>query len=173
MGYELAEQLDWTLPDWIIYPTGGGTGLVGMWKAFEEMEAIGWLSTSKRPKMVSVQPEGCPPIIRAFERGADKAGTWENAFTLADGLRVPRAIADFLILRTIRESNGTAVAVSDREMVDDMRVLGRDEGISAAPEGAASLSAVRKLVAAGTIKPHETVVLFNTGGALKYLDVLR
>ena len=173
MGYELAEQLNWTLPDWIIYPTGGGTGLVGMWKAFEEMEAIGWLTSAKRPKMVSVQPEGCPPIVSAFARGAEKAGTWENAHTLADGLRVPRAIADFLILRTIRESGGTAVAVSDPEMVDDMRALGRDEGISAAPEGAASLSAVRKLVASGHIKKHETVVLFNTGGALKYLDVLR
>jgi threonine synthase len=173
MGYELAEQLDWALPDWIIYPTGGGTGLVGMWKAFAEMEAIGWLTSPHRPRMVSVQPEGCPPIVRAFERGADKAGTWENAHTLADGLRVPRAIADFLILRAIRESNGTGVAVTDQEMVDDMRVLGRDEGISAAPEGAAALSAVRKLVAAGQIKKHETVVLFNTGGALKYLDVLR
>ena len=173
MGYELAEQLNWTLPDWIIYPTGGGTGLVGMWKAFAEMEAIGWLTSSHRPRMVSVQPEGCPPIIRAFERGDEKAGTYENAHTLADGLRVPRAIADFLILRTIRESRGTAVAVSDQDMVDDMRVLGREEGISAAPEGAASLSAARKLVASGTIKKHETVVLFNTGGALKYLDVLR
>ncbi|HEX7281795.1 MAG TPA: threonine synthase [Vicinamibacterales bacterium] len=173
MGYELAEQLDWELPDWIIYPTGGGTGLVGMWKAFAEMEAIGWLTSPHRPRMVSVQPDGCPPIVRAFERGADKAGTWENAHTLADGLRVPRAIADFLILRAIRESNGTGVAVTDQEMVDDMRVLGRDEGISAAPEGAAALSAVRKLVAAGQIKKHETVVLFNTGGALKYLDVLR
>ncbi|HEX4914598.1 MAG TPA: threonine synthase [Vicinamibacterales bacterium] len=173
MGYELAEQLDWTLPDWIIYPTGGGTGLVGMWKAFAEMEAIGWLTSSHRPRMVSVQPDGCPPIVRAFERGADKAGTWENAHTLADGLRVPRAIADFLILRAIRESNGTGVAVTDQEMVDDMRVLGREEGISAAPEGAAALSAVRKLVAAGQIKKHESVVLFNTGGALKYLDVLR
>ena len=173
MGYELAEQLNWTLPDWIIYPTGGGTGLVGMWKAFAEMEAIGWLTSSHRPRMVSVQPEGCPPIIRAFERGDEKAGTYENAHTLADGLRVPRAIADFLILRTIRESRGTAVAVSDQDMVDDMRVLGREEGISAAPEGAASLSAARKLVANGTIKKHETVVLFNTGGALKYLDVLR
>jgi threonine synthase len=173
MGYELAEQLDWTLPDWIIYPTGGGTGLVGMWKAFEEMEMIGWLTGTKRPKMVSVQPEGCQPVVRAFERGAEKAAMWENAHTLADGLRVPRAIADFLILKTIRDSGGTAVAVSDREMVDDMRTLGRDEGISAAPEGAASLSAVRKLAAAGHIKPHETVVLFNTGGALKYLDVLR
>jgi threonine synthase len=173
MGYELAEQMEWTLPDWIIYPTGGGTGLVGMWKAFAEMEAIGWLASAKRPKMVSVQPDGCPPIVRAFHRGDEKAGTFENAHTLADGLRVPRAIADFLILRTIRESGGTCVEVTDTQMVDDMRALGRDEGISAAPEGAASLSAARKLVADGTIKKHESVVLFNTGGALKYLDVLK
>ena len=173
MGYELAEQLNWTLPDWIIYPTGGGTGLVGMWKAFAEMEAIGWLTTGKRPKMVSVQTEGCAPIIRAFGNGAETAGTWENAHTVADGLRVPRAIADFLILRTIRESGGTAVAVSDRQMVEDMKVMGREEGVSAAPEGAASLSAVRQLAANGTIKKHETIVLFNTGGALKYLDLIR
>ncbi len=173
MGYELAEQLDWTLPDWIIYPTGGGTGLVGMWKAFAEMEAIGWLSSAQRPKMVSVQTEGCAPIIRAFANGAETAGTWDNAHTVADGLRVPRAIADFLILRTIRDSGGTAVAVSDAQMVDDMLVMGREEGVSAAPEGAASLSAVRKLVADGTIKKHESVVLFNTGGALKYLDLIR
>jgi threonine synthase len=173
MGYELAEQLAWTLPDWIIYPTGGGTGLVGMWKAFAEMEAIGWLSPGRRPKMVSVQTDGCAPIIRAFHNGAETAGTWDDAHTVADGLRVPRAIADFLILRTIRESGGTAVSVSDQQMIDDMLAIGRDEGVSAAPEGAASLSAVRKLVADGTIKPHETVVIFNTGGALKYLDVLR
>ncbi len=173
MGYELAEQLNWTLPDWIIYPTGGGTGMVGMWKAFAEMEAIGWLAGGHRPKMVTVQPEGCPPIVSAHERGAETAGTWANATTLADGLRVPRAIADFLILRTIRESGGTAVAVTDAQMVDDMRTMGRLEGVSAAPEGAASLSAARKLIAAGTIKKHETVVLFNTGGALKYLDVLK
>ena len=172
MGYELAEQLNWSLPDWIIYPTGGGTGLVGMWKAFAEMEAIGWLAAGQRPKMVSVQTEGCAPIIRAFASGAETAGTWENAHTVADGLRVPRAIADFLILRTIRESGGTAVAVSDRQMVEDMKVMGRDEGVSAAPEGAASLSAVRRLVADGMIKKHDTVVLFNTGGALKYLDLL-
>jgi threonine synthase len=173
MGYELAEQLGWTLPDWIVYPTGGGTGLVGMWKAFAEMEAIGWLSPGRRPKMVSVQTEGCAPIIRAFNSGADTAGTWEDAHTVADGLRVPRAIADFLILRTIRESGGTAVAVSDTQMVQDMLVMGREEGVSAAPEGAASLSAVRELVTLGKIKKHETVVLFNTGGALKYLDLMR
>ena len=173
MGYELAEQLEWTLPDWIVYPTGGGTGLVGMWKAFAEMEAIGWLPPGRRPKMVSVQTEGCAPIIRAFSSGAATAGTWEDAHTVADGLRVPRAIADFLILRTIRESGGTAVAVSDAQMVADMLVMGREEGVSAAPEGAASLSAVRQLVANGTIKKHDTVVLFNTGGALKYLDLMR
>jgi threonine synthase len=173
MGYEIAEQLNWTLPDWIIYPTGGGTGLIGMWKAFAEMEAIGWLAPGRRPRMVSVQTEGCAPIIRAFKNGAETAGTWEDAHTVADGLRVPRAIADFLILRTIRESGGTAVAVADQQMIDDMKVMGRDEGISAAPEGAASLSAARQLVAAGTIKKHETVVLFNTGGALKYLDLIR
>jgi threonine synthase len=173
MGYELAEQLDWTLPDWIVYPTGGGTGLVGMWKAFAEMAAIGWLSSDHRPKMVSVQTEGCAPIIRAFANGAETAGTWDNAHTVADGLRVPRAIADFLILRTIRESGGTAVAVSDQQMIDDMLAMGRDEGVSAAPEGAASLSAVRALVADGRIKKHDTVVLFNTGGALKYLDLIR
>jgi len=173
MGYELAEQLNWTLPDWIIYPTGGGTGLVGMWKAFAEMEAIGWLAAGQRPKMVSVQTEGCAPIIRAFDNGADTAGTWDNAHTVADGLRVPRAIADFLILRTIRESGGTAVAVSDEQLVKDMIALGSLEGVSAAPEGGAALSAIRTLVSSGRIKPHESVVLFNTGGALKYLDVLR
>jgi len=174
MGYELAEQLEWTLPDWIIYPTGGGTGMVGMWKAFAEMEAIGWLPAGgRRPKMVTVQPEGCPPIVSAHDRGADVAGTWENAHTIADGLRVPRAIADFLILRTIRESGGTAVSVSDAQMIADMKALGQYEGVSAAPEGAASLSAVRKLVADGRIQKHETVVLFNTGGALKYLDLLK
>jgi threonine synthase len=161
MGYELAEQLTWSLPDWIIYPTGGGTGLVGMWKAFAEMEAIGWLAAGQRPKMVSVQTEGCAPIIRAFASGAETAGTWEHAHTVADGLRVPRAIADFLILRAIRESGGTAVAVSDKQMVEDMMVMGRDEGVSAAPEGAASLSAVRQLVADGKIKKHDTVVLFT------------
>jgi len=173
MGYELAEQLNWTLPDWIIYPTGGGTGLVGMWKAFAEMAAIGWLSSGHRPRMVSVQTEGCAPIIRAFDNGAETADTWDHAHTVADGLRVPRAIADFLVLRIIRESGGTAVAVSDAEMVADMMVIGREEGVSAAPEGAASLSALRRLVTDGRIKRHESVVLFNTGGALKYLDLLR
>lgn len=171
MGYELAEQLQWTLPDWIIYPTGGGTGLVGMWKAFDEMEAIGWIGRA-RPRMVSVQADGCAPIVRAFEQGTAKAEPWENARTAADGLRVPRAIGDFLILDAVRESGGTALAVPDADMVRDMLAIGSQEGISAAPEGGAALAAIRRLVADGRIGPDETVVLFNTGGALKYLDVL-
>jgi threonine synthase len=172
MGYELAEQLEWMLPDWIVYPTGGGTGLVGMWKAFAELEAITWIG-SKRPRMVSVQAEGCAPIVRAFEQGAEKAAPWEDAHTVADGLRVPRAIGDFLILRGVRESGGTAVAVADADMIRDMVEIGRLEGVSAAPEGGAALSAIRRLVEDGEIARDETVVLFNTGGALKYLDVLR
>jgi threonine synthase len=172
MAYELAEQMDWTWPDWIVYPTGGGTGLVGMWKAFEELERIGWVKPQRRPKMVSVQAEGCAPIIRAFEQGAEKAAPWADAHTVADGLRVPRAIGDFLILRALRESGGTAVAVSDAALVSDMKEIGRHEGVSAAPEGGAALSAIRILAERGAIRPDETVVLFNTGGALKYLDVL-
>jgi threonine synthase len=173
MGYELGEQLDWQLPDWIIYPTGGGTGLVGMWKAFEEMEALGWIPAGHRPRMVSVQASGCAPIVRAFDEGALTARPWEHASTTADGLRVPRAIGDFLILRNLRESGGTAIAIDDEQMVNDMLLIGKCEGVSAAPEGGAALAALRQLSAAGRIKPHETVVLFNTGGALKYLDVLK
>jgi threonine synthase len=172
MGYELAEQLDWTLPDWIIYPTGGGTGMVGMWKAFEEMSALGWIDPVRRPRMVSVQASGCAPIIRAFDAGTEKAAPWEGARTIADGLRVPRAIGDFLVLRAVRESGGTALAVDDADMVTAMREIGSLEGVSAAPEGGAALAALRRLVSDGRIKPRETVVLFNTGGALKYLDVL-
>jgi threonine synthase len=172
MAYELAEQMDWQWPDWIVYPTGGGTGMVGMWKAFDEIERIGWVRPGRRPRMVSVQAENCAPIVRAFERGAEKAQPWEGASTLADGLRVPRAIGDFLILRAVRESGGTALAVTDRSMVEGMLAIGKHEGISAAPEGGAALVAIQRLVADGTIKPQESVVLFNTGGALKYLDVI-
>lgn len=172
MAYELAEQLGWRWPDWIIYPTGGGTGMVGMWKAFDEIEQIGWMPKVKRPRMVSVQADGCAPIVRAFQQGMEKAATWEHASTLADGLRVPRAIGDFLILRAIRESGGTAVSVSDAAMIDAMIEIGSTEGISAAPEGGAALAAVKVLIEDGTIRPHDSVVLFNTGGALKYLDVL-
>jgi threonine synthase len=172
MAYELAEQLDWQYPDWIVYPTGGGTGMVGMWKAFDELERIGWMTASKRPRMVSVQAENCAPIVRAFERGAEKAEPWEGATTLADGLRVPRAIGDFLILRAVRDSGGTALSIPDRAMVAGMLEIGKHEGVSAAPEGGAALAAIRQLASNGTIKPHESVVLFNTGGALKYLDVI-
>ena len=172
MAYELAEQMNWEWPDWIIYPTGGGTGMVGMWKAFEEIERIGWVKKTKRPRMVSVQAENCAPIVRAFQQGAEKAEAWEHASTLADGLRVPKAIGDFLILRAVRESGGTALAVSDRSMVEGMLAIGRHAGVSAAPEGGAALVAIQRLVDDGSIKPRDSVVLFNTGGALKYLDVI-
>jgi threonine synthase len=172
MAYEVAEQLDWSLPDWIVYPTGGGTGMVGMWKAFEEMEHIGWLEPGRRPRMVSVQAEHCAPIVRAFEQGAEHSEVWKDARTVADGLRVPKAIGDFLVLRAVRESRGTALAVRDQDMVRSMLDLGRLEGISAAPEGGAALQALRQLLADGLMQPTDSVVLFNTGGALKYLDVL-
>jgi len=172
MAYELAEQLDWEWPDWIVYPTGGGTGMVGMWKAFDEVEQLGWVRGGRRPKMVSVQAEHCAPIVRAFEQGTEKAQPWENASTIADGLRVPRAIGDFLILRAVRDSGGTALAVADHEMVAGMLAIGKYAGVSAAPEGGAALVAIQRLAASGAIKRHERVVLFNTGGALKYLDVL-
>ena len=173
MAYELAEQLDWRWPDWIVYPTGGGTGIVGMWKAFEELERLGWMSAGKRPRLVSVQAAGCAPIVRAFESGAERAGLWTDARTVADGLRVPGAVGDFLILRALRESRGAAVAVDDDEMIAAMREIGRREGISAAPEGGATLCALRALLARGVVDPDASVVLFNTGGALKYLELLR
>jgi threonine synthase len=172
MAYEVAEQLGWSLPDWIIYPTGGGTGMVGMWKGFEEMEHIGWLEPGCRPRMVSVQAEHCAPIVRAFEQGAERSEMWKDARTVADGLRVPKAIGDFLVLRAVRESGGTAVAVQDTDMVAGMRELGRREGISAAPEGGAALQAVKQLLRDGVVKSSDTVVIFNTGGALKYFDAL-
>jgi threonine synthase len=172
MAYELGEQLEWQFPDWIIYPTGGGTGMVGMWKAFDETEAIGWMPKGRRPKMVSVQAENCAPIVRAFEQGTERSEMFPNASTVADGLRVPKAIGDFLVLRAVRESGGTALAVSDGDMVAAMKELGAKEGISAAPEGGAALHALKVLASRGDVKPSDTVVVFNTGGALKYLDVL-
>ena len=172
MAYEVAEQLGWEWPDWMIYPTGGGTGIVGMWKACAELEALGWMPAGRRPRMVSVQAEGCAPIVRAFHAGAARADPWEGARTAADGLRVPRAIGDFLILRALRDSGGTAVAVSDAAMIAAMREMGATEGLSAAPEGGATLVALRTLLAQGTIAPSDHVVLFNTGGALKHLDLL-
>src|SRR5262249_49455705 len=157
-----AEQLGWSLPDWIIYPTGGGTGMVGMWKAFAELSALGWIDPGRRPHMVTVQATGCAPIVRAFAAGTEKAAPWENAHTIADGLRVPRAIGDCLVLRALRESGGAALAVDDAAMVAGMRELGRLEGVSAAPEGGACVPAIRALVAEGRIKARDTVVLFNT-----------
>ena len=167
MGYEIAEQLNWRLPDVIIYPTGGGTGLVGMWKAFDEMEQLGWID-SRRPRMVTVQAEGCAPMVRAFSAGQELADFWEGAQTIADGLRVPAAVGDFLILRALRESNGTAVTVSDEEMMAGANLIGRTQGIFAAPEGGATLAAFNRLREQNWIDDDETVVLFNTGSGHKY-----
>jgi threonine synthase len=169
LGYEVAEQLNWELPDWIIYPTGGGTGLVGMWKAFAEMEALGWVG-EKRPRMVTVQSSGCAPIVRAFETGQRHADEFPNAATVASGLRVPKAIGDFLILDALRESNGAAIAVSDEELLAAVKEIGSAEGVFAAPEGAACLPALRRLIERGEVKPDERVVLFNTGAGVKYLE---
>jgi threonine synthase len=171
MGYEIAEQSNWQLPDVIIYPTGGGTGLIGMWKAFAEMEKMGWIS-GKKPKMVSVQTEGCAPIVRAFEQDKETADLWENPQTIASGLRVPGAVGDFLILRAVRESNGTAVAVSEKDMIRDTYQLGSQEGIFAAPEAGATVSALKKLINTGFVKKTDRVVLFITGSGYKYLDTL-
>lgn len=169
LGYELAEQLDWTLPDVIIYPTGGGTGLIGMWKAFDEMEAMNWIG-SERPRMISVQAAGCAPIVEAFREGKRTAAEFPNARTIASGLRVPRAIGDFLILDALRASNGTAVAVADEELIEATQEIGASEGVFVAPEGAACLPALRKLMAAGEIRADESIVLFNTGAGVKYLE---
>jgi threonine synthase len=170
MGYEVAEQMQWNLPDVIIYPTGGGTGLIGMWKAFDEMEKLGWIN-SKRPRMVTVQSTGCAPIVKAFDDGKEFAEMWSDAKTIADGLRVPAAVGDFLILRAIRESNGTAIAVSDEEIFESTNMIGRTEGIFAAPEGGATLAALKNLLKNDWISPEEKVVLFNTGSGHKYMQL--
>jgi len=171
MGYELAEQFDYNLPDAVIYPTGGGTGLIGMWKAFDEMEKLGWIN-NRRPKMIAVQAKGCAPIPKAFNDGQDHADEWENPQTLAAGLRVPSAVGDFLILRAIRESDGTAMAVSDTEIIENTKELGSREGVFAAPEGGASLACLKHLISDGFVKPDERIVVFITGSGYKYLDVL-
>jgi threonine synthase len=169
MGYELAEQLRWELPDVIFYPTGGGVGLIGMWKAFEEMETLGWI-TSKRPKMIAVQAEGCQPVVRAFVNGEARSTFWENAHTVASGLRVPKPLGDFLILDAVRKSGGTAIAVPDEESLDAGIELATDEGMFVAPEGAACIAALRRLLNDGFLKPHEKIVIYNTGAGLKYLE---
>jgi Threonine synthase len=169
LGYELAEQLDWQLPDVILYPTGGGTGLIGMWKAFDEMETLGWIG-KKRPRMFSVQATGCAPIVRAFENGESSANEFPNAHTCASGLRVPKAIGDFLMLKILRQSGGGAVAVDDEEMIRVTREVGSSEGLFVAPEGAACFAAFKSLRSAGKIDIREHVVIFNTGSGIKYLD---
>ena len=170
MGYELAEAFGWQLPDVIVYPTGGGTGLVGMWKAFAELEEVGWLEDTKRPRMVSVQAEGCAPVVKAFQQGATFCDFWTNAQTTASGLRVPKSFADHLILQNIYDSQGTAVAVSDESILESQKQLAGMEGIFAAPEGAATLAALKELIRQGWVRPEERIVLFNTGSGLKYLD---
>ncbi|HXM43845.1 MAG TPA: threonine synthase [Bryobacteraceae bacterium] len=169
MGYEVAEQLDWQLPDAIFYPTGGGVGMIGMWKAFEELEALGWIG-AQRPKMIAVQAEGCQPMVRAFDRGEARSQVWENASTVAAGLRVPKPLGDFLILDAVRASGGTALAVSDGELLDAGIRLAREEGVFAAPEGAACVAALEKLLASGFLKPADRIVIYNTGAGLKYLE---
>jgi threonine synthase len=171
MGYEVAEQFDWKLPQGIIYPTGGGVGLLGMWKAFEEMEALGWIG-SERPKMVAVQSSGCAPVVKAWDEGKSSADFWPGATTLAAGLRVPKPYGDSLILDILKKSAGAALAVTDAEIMEGLGHWARVEGIFAAPEGAASLAAYRKLRAQGFFDPGDKVVLFNTGSGLKYLDVI-
>jgi len=169
MGYELAEQLRWELPDVIFYPCGGGVGLIGMWKAFGEMEELGWID-KRRPKMICVQAEGCQPIVKAFEKGAAKSEFFEGAHTAASGLRVPKALGDFLVLNAVRESGGTCIAVSDEDMIQAGVELATDEGIFAAPEGGACVAALRKLLANGFLNPDERIVIYNTGCGLKYLE---
>ena len=170
MGLEVAEQLDWKLPDVIIYPTGGGTGIIGMWKVFDELEELGWIG-GERPRMIGVQAQGCSPIVKAYKEGKEESEFFTGASTVAAGLRVPKALGDFLILKAIRESGGEAIGVSDEELMADVRLISRLEGIFACPEGAATISALRKMVDQGNIDRDERVLLFNTGSGLKYTDL--
>ena len=172
MGLELAEQLGWRLPDVIVYPTGGGTGLIGMHKAFAELAELGWIDPRKKPRFVSVQASGCAPIVEAFHAGRDAAPKWENASTVASGLRVPGAVGDFLMLRALRESDGTAIAIDDDRLVADMVVMASLEGVNACPEGGACVAAVRELRGRGWIASSDEVVIFNTGAGTKYVEVL-
>ncbi len=169
MGYEVAEQMNWELPDVIFYPCGGGVGLIGMWKAFDEMETLGWIS-SKRPKMIAVQAEGCAPIVQAFDAKLPKSEFFQNAHTVASGLRVPKALGDFLVLDAVYKSGGAAISATDEEMLRAGVELATDEGIFAAPEGGACVAALRKLLASGFLSPDEKIVIYNTGSGLKYLE---
>ncbi len=172
MGFEIAEQLNWHLPDIIIYPTGGGTGLIGMWKAFEEMEELGWIN-EKRPRMVAVQAAGCAPIVQAYQEGSYYAETWPEAKTIADGLRVPAAIGDFLILDILRKSKGIALTVTDSEMLEGVKLLGKTQGLFVSPESGATIIALCKLLSEAWIKESESVILFNTGSGYKYSHLLQ
>ncbi|HLH06306.1 MAG TPA: threonine synthase [Terriglobales bacterium] len=171
MGYEIAEQMGWTLPDAVIYPTGGGVGMIGMWKAFDEMEQLGWIG-SARPKMIAVQAAGCAPIPKAWQEHKPVSEMWQNAQTLAAGLRVPKAYGDYIILDILKKSGGAAIEATDNEIMEGFRDWAEHEGVFAAPEGAASLAAYRKLRSIGFLKPSDKVVLFNTGSGLKYIDVI-
>jgi threonine synthase len=173
MGLELAEQLDWRLPDVVLYPTGGGTGLIGMWKAFAELTEIGWLADARKPRMVAVQSDGCCPIVRAFEKGERFAEPFANAATIASGIRVPSAVGDFMILDAVRESGGRAVAVEESHIREWLQLAFSREGIAVCPEAAACVGALELLAREGWIKPDESVVLFNTGAAQKYLEAIR
>lgn len=172
MGLEIAMQLGWKMPDAIIYPTGGGTGIIGMYKGFQELLDLGWIEGTP-PKFIAVQPTGCQPIVKAFQEGAATAALWENAATLADGLRVPGPFADYLILQAIRETGGTALAIEDGDMVAAMYEIAAAEGIIACPEGAATLVGLKQLLRQGFLSPEETIVLLNTGSGYKYLDLIR
>jgi threonine synthase len=172
MGIEVAEQFDWSLPDVIIYPTGGGTGIIGMWKVFDELEELGWIG-SERPRMVSVQASGCAPIPKAFDEGKEESEFWQGAATLAAGLRVPHALGDFLVLNAARESGGSALAVTDEEIMEAVGLIAREEGLFVCPEGAATLAALNHLIGDGKVDKDEKVVLFNTGSGLKYTTLFQ
>jgi threonine synthase len=172
MGLEIAMQLGWTMPDAIIYPTGGGTGIIGMYKGFQELLELGWIE-GKPPRFIAVQATGCQPIVKAFQEGKSVSEPWPNAKTVADGLRVPHPFADYLILQAIRETGGTAIAVEDQEMVDAMYEIATAEGVFACPEGAATLVALKRLLEQGFLGPEQTIVLLNTGSGYKYLDLIK
>jgi threonine synthase len=167
MGYEVAEQMGWELPDAIFYPTGGGVGMIGMWKAFDEMEKLGWIG-SRRPKMIAVQADGCQPVVRAYLENEPRSRFYEGAHTLASGLRVPKPLGDFLVLNAVRESGGTAIAVSDEDMLEAGVNMASDEGIFAAPEGAACVDAAARLLRSRFLKSTDRIVIYNTGSGLKY-----
>jgi threonine synthase len=173
MGFELAEQSGWTLPDVVIYPTGGGVGLIGMWKAFMELRELGWLRPDATTRFVSVQATGCAPIVRAFEEGARESQAWPDPKTFAAGIRVPKALGDFIVLEALRTSDGTAIAVTEDEIAEGMRVAGEAEGMLVCPEGGAALAGARRLRASGWIREDDRVVVFNTGSGLKYAESLQ